>query len=139
MPLYDYRCNHCSRVYVDEVIPLARQHLTTCRACGGDVTFRLNAPVIVGPTDTNPLVVESAGVSFTSKSEIRRYQEANPGFQVMSADSPDFKRHHQRVREKAESKAKSRGFRDFHHQKTSARDEKARREGRSDAKIVVTT
>lgn len=139
MPLYDYRCNECSQVYVDEVIPLAEQHLTRCRACGGGVAFRLNAPVIVGPTDTNPLVVESAGVSFTSKAQVKAYQDANPGFQVMSADSPDFKRHHQRVREKAEKRARERGFRDFNHQKTHARDDKAKREGRADTKIVVTT
>lgn len=139
MPLYDYRCKECSAHFVDEVIPLSRVDFTRCRACGGGVEFRLNAPVIVGPTDTKPLTVESAGVAFTSKAQIKRYQQANPGFQVMSADSPEWKRHHQRVREKAESKAKARGFRDFNHQKTHARDEKAKREGRADKKIVVTT
>jgi putative FmdB family regulatory protein len=137
MPLYDFRCDGDCGYFEDMFIPLAEKDAAVCPDCGGSITTRIGAVVTVGPMPSKPLRVKQVGREFTSNSEYKQYQRANPDCAIISAGSSEWQKHRDSAREKAERMAKKRGYRDLAQQHERRRVEKAKEKGLVDKKVFV--
>jgi hypothetical protein len=112
MPLYDVRCTRGCGYFNDVFCLLADVDQMICPECSAPVV-RLISPVrTIGPTFSNPMTVNQIGRTFTSKSDWDAYQRDNPGTEVLSANSKAWQDHVDAVRNKADRKAKTLGYRD---------------------------
>ncbi len=112
MPLYDVRCTRGCGYFNDVFCLLADVEQMICTECSAPVV-RLISPVrTIGPTFSNPMVVEQIGKSFDSKREWDKYQQANPDTQVISANSKAWRDHVDVVKNKADKKARTMGYHD---------------------------
>lgn len=130
MPIYDFRCDRCECEEDDVYATVSSMRAgLPCdfEDCDGTLRRRFTTGHggFVGPTDTNPLKI--GGRSFTSSSELRAWEKANPDLRPMDKDGPEFRKHKDKARERAEVAAKKKGFRDWDHK--VAHDKERKRKG----------
>ena len=94
----------------------------------------IRGATLIGPTDTKPMRVPGSNREFTSSREMNKWA-ADKGYGVYSADDRTWNDGIDKVRNRAEDRAVSMGFRDRQHRMEHARNEKAKRSGTKDSKI----
>ena len=83
---------------------------------------------------SKPLFSNADGLVVDSNAKLREYKRQNPGTEVLSADSNDWRNRYDRARNLAEDRAIKRGYRDFQHQNVSRRDKKLERKANEKAR-----
>ena len=137
MPFYDFKCPDGCGYFNDIFVPLAEHGKTTCPECQELLTTVIGDVVTIGPMPSKPIVVDQIGKSFDNNSSWRQYQKDNPGFEVVSAKSTTWDKHHKKARDKAEAKAVSQGYRDLEDKRTTRKKDKAKRTGKVDKKVYI--
>jgi hypothetical protein len=112
MPIFDTYCDVCA-LRTDDVF-LKSSSQPVCPSCKGISRKLPCAPAITGPTDTKPFIHGQTSTTCTTPAQKReRERKQSEDGVLLSADSIEWKRHRDRAREKADKKAKKRGYRDF--------------------------
>ena len=137
MPVYDFKCPAGCGYFNDVFVPLAQHGKTECPECSAVLTTVISEVALIGPMPSKPLVVKQIGKSFESESAWKKYQRENPDSAVVSADSQQWKKHRDAVREKADARSRKMGYRDFEHRSAHRKKEKAKQSGKLDKKIFV--
>ena len=112
MPLYDVKCTAGCGYFNDVFCLLADVDEMICPECHKPVVRLISPVTTIGPTFSNPMVVDQIGKTFDSKSEWDKYQRENPGTQVLSANSRAWRDHVDMVKNKADKKARAMGYHD---------------------------
>lgn len=116
MPMYDMKCDGCG----DEPEVLRRHDQdVTCALCGHGplrVVWK-SAPGLAGIIWSNQEDNKQLGVRFESNAQKREYFKANPQLREMSKGSTDERKFRDKLRERAEKKAKRLGFNDLDHKR----------------------
>jgi hypothetical protein len=115
--MYDVKCTAGCGYFEDVFALLADSDDLRCSECNHPVTLLISPVRTIGPTFSKPLEIKQIGRTFNSQSEFRAYQVANPDIEVLSPDGNAWQSHKDRAREKFESKARLRGYRDVAHMK----------------------
>jgi putative FmdB family regulatory protein len=113
MPTYDYVCDECENE--DEfVISLKDFDIVEifCELCDTKMRRLISPVATLGIVFSNAIHSEQLGRTFNSNAELRKYQEES-GTVAHSGNDPDWRRHKDWAREKAEAAAKKRGYRDL--------------------------
>ena len=113
MPLYDFRCLAGCGYFNDIIVSIEDRTKVRCPTCNGAMRTVVSAVALIGPMPSKPLVVNQVGRTFHSNAEWNEYQRSNPGCEIVSASSSAWREHKDKARSKAESKAKSQGYRDL--------------------------
>ena len=137
MPLYDFKCDDECGYFEDMFVLLKDFNKAVCPTCQGSITYRISAVPTVGPMPSKPLKIDQIGREFTSNSEYRAYKRQNPGCAILSADSTEWKQHVDKVRLKAETMARKKGFRDLDQQREVRRLDRDKLAGKVDKKVFV--
>ena len=137
MPFYDFKCPEGCGYFNDVFVPLAEHGKTQCSDCGAVLQTVISEVALIGPMPSTPLVVKQIGKSFESESAWKKYQRENPDSAIVSADSQQWRKHRDAVKEKADARSRKMGYRDFEHRKTERKKDKAKRSGKLDKKIYV--
>lgn len=137
MPFYDFKCPDGCGYFNDIFVPLAEHGKTTCPECQGLLTTVIGDVATIGPMPSKPLVVNQIGRSFDNGADWRQYQNENPGFEILSADSSAWEKHKTKVREKVEATARRQGFRDLEDRRQQKKKDKAKRDGKVDKKVYI--
>lgn len=124
MGYYQLRCDACGEedgfVLPYEEAKSGIEH----DGCGGTMRKIITVTRVVGPTDTNPASV--GGKTFTSMSQIAKWENSEEarGLTVLSPNDRIVKDKSIEIREKADRKAKERGFKSERHRQAEVRKEK---------------
>jgi putative FmdB family regulatory protein len=112
MPLYDMKCNGCGDE--PEIFKKFSEEVA-CALCGHSplVVMFKQAPSLAGIIFSNAEENKQLGVRFESNAEKREYFKKNPHIREMSKGSADERKFADRLRNKAEKKAKTLGFNDL--------------------------
>jgi putative FmdB family regulatory protein len=127
MPIYDFKCLGDCGFFHDIIVSLQEKEQIICPSCEGQMRTIISAVATIGPMPSKPLVVKQVGKSFDSVGEWNKYQREHPDVEILSAGSDKWQKHKDTVREKAESRAKQHGFRDFEDRQTQRTKRKAKR------------
>lgn len=112
MPLYDMKCDGCG----DEPEVFRRPtEEVACALCGHAPlrTIWKQAPALSGIIWSNQEHSKELGVRFETNAQKREYFKANPHIREMSKGSVDERKFADKLRNKAEKKAKRLGFNDL--------------------------
>ena len=137
MPVYDFKCPDGCGYFHDIYVPLSEHGTTTCPECSAVMTTVISEVALVGPMPSKPLVVEQVGRTFESGAEWRQYQRENPDCEILSSDSTAWRKHRDKVAEKAEARARKGGSRDLADKKARRKKERDKLAGKVDKKIYV--
>ena len=137
MPVYDFKCPAGCGYFNDIYVPLSEHGKTKCSDCGAVLETVISEVALIGPMPSKPLVVKQIGRSFESESEWKKYQRDNPDSAIVSADSEQWRKHRDAVREKDDARSRKMGYRDFEDRKRQRKKEKAKESGKLDKKIFV--
>ena len=137
MPFYDFKCPEGCGYFNDIFVPLAEHGSTTCPECSTLLTTVISEVGLIGPMPSKPLVVEQVGRTFESGSEWRQYQRENPDCEILSSDSTAWRKHRDKVVDKAEARARKGGYRDLADKKERRKKERDKLSGKVDKKIYV--
>ena len=127
MPVYDFKCLGDCGFFHDIIVSLKEKESIICPSCEGPLRTVISAVPTIGPMPSKPLVVKQVGKSFDSLGAWNKYQRENPDVEILSAQSDKWRKHTDTVREKAEARAKSHGFRDFEDCQAQRKKRKAKR------------
>lgn len=135
MPMYEFECLTCGECG-HFIGSYENRSLFGCPSCAD--AQRMHWPIrgatLIGPTDTKPIRVPGTNREFTSNQELNKWA-ADKGYGVYSADDRTWNDGIDKIRNRAEDRAVSMGFRDRQHRMEHARNEKAKRSGKKDSKI----
>ena len=127
MPLYCIECPNCG-VVEDVFAPRAtggtEYPCPDCEAVGKKLPTSFATAGIIF---SNPLVINSAGLTAESNSEARKYLKENPGTRFVDRQSSYWKNKVERLHERREAKVKGQGYKnwnDFQTEKKAERDDK---------------
>lgn len=110
MPMYTYDCYACEETH-DRVTSVDKRDEQACASCGGPLDRRqVYAVKQVGPSEDNPLVLDNGTTVVTSPAQLREWRRKHPDRYV--ASKSDWDRHVQRVWDRADKNAQSRGYDD---------------------------
>ena len=137
MPVYDFKCPDGCGYFHDIYVPLSDHGTTTCPECAAVMTTVISEVALVGPMPSKPLVVDQVGRTFESGAEWRQYQRENPDCEILSSDSTAWRKHRDKVAEKAEARARKGGYRDLADKKERRKKERDKLAGKVDKKIYV--
>lgn len=108
MGVWDVRCEKCG--ISNDVVELKRADLV-CPKCGGEIeTIPSGKLAIVGPTETNPLVVGGSERVFTSKAQMEAYERETGHIFVSPSERKDSVL---KLKERALNQIQRLGFNDF--------------------------
>lgn len=125
MPMYDMKCDGCG----DEPEILRRHDQDVpCVLCGHTYLRVIwkTAPGLAGIIWSNQEDNKQLGVRFESNSQKRDYFKANPQLREMSKGSADERKFGDKLRERAEKKAKRLGFNDLDHKRRFDHENKSK-------------
>ena len=137
MTLYDFKCKGCCGYFEDMFVLLADMEKAVCPSCDGPLQTIIRGVPVIGPMPSKPLVVKHIGRSFESAGEWRDYQRDNPDCQVLSSDSKQWRDHRDSVKEKVEVTSRKMGYRDYAHRSAHRKEEKLKKAGKLDKKIMI--
>lgn len=135
MPVYIAECNACGWFDDNVFVSLANYDPAgiPCRECGA-MARRVIAPVMtVGIKPSQPLVVEQIGETFETNADLRRWERENPGKEIVSAADPKWTNFKDKVRAKAERRARQVGYKDLDERLRLQKKETQRRKELGDA------
>lgn len=124
MPLYDIECSRCERVIADVFSPLSQAPI--CPFCNARARIVIRPVLTVGPMPSKPLKMAQIGREFTSNSQWRDYQKANPDVKVLDKNDSSYDKFYTGVREKADKVARKIGYIDHEDRGRQRRKEKTR-------------
>lgn len=110
MPLYDYDCAACGEFIEDH---FSASKPDTCEQCGQPIAVPPQLTCTVGIIWANQEDSKQLGVRFESNAQKREFFKQNPQLREMSKGSADDRRFGDRLRERAERKAKRLGYVDL--------------------------
>jgi len=123
MPLYDVHCD-THGYFKDIFARLSDIDTLVCKVCGKPVRRVISPIMMVGYTESKPLKLDQVGRTFTSNDQWRNYLKANPNAQVLSANSKEWRDHHDTVRAKCDRTAKKMGYNDHEHRSAQRKRER---------------
>lgn len=120
--MFDYRCPRCGDQ--ERLIPLESRDDQRCE-CGTKMDRLVSGVMLVGPTDTKPLMLGNGHFKATSSSMVRKYEEAT-GEATVSTKGSDFQALKWRAKNNATKMVEKMGY-------TSVEDFRANHSARVDA------
>lgn len=110
MPLYDYFCESCSSFIEDHFAP---ERPDTCEACSGPVVVPPQLTSTIGIIWGNQEDAKQLGVRFETNAQKREFFKKNPQIKEMAKGSTDERAYADRLRNRAENRAKRLGYKDL--------------------------
>jgi hypothetical protein len=110
MPLYDYFCESCSSFIEDH---FASERPSTCERCCGPVAVPPQLSSTIGIVWGNQEDAKQLGARFETNAQKREFFKKNPQIKEMAKGSVDERKYADRLRNRAEDRAKRLGYKDL--------------------------
>lgn len=132
MPLYRIDCPECG--IIDDVFAkrATEGEDYPCPDCGVTARKMPTTFATAGIIFSNPLVINSAGLTAESNSEARKYLKDNPGTRFVDRQSSYWKNKVERLHERRETRVQGQGFKNWNEFQTEKKAQRADKTLKSD-------